>query len=302
MSELNVNIYSGNSFLCFDLESTLKLREPSSRLCPRLIGSYSNTATKSQASISSIPSQLSAEELGILIEKKPDCLQLFSGSRLLDDSSPEEFKSQFEAYSKQFTQNQIQSYRELRKNQLVSMRKQIIEGKRKKLQSQLAKETNETKRNEILKYIDNLDADFESELSKVDKLELNESSTNTEIFVKTPDFYRCLFSPTQVSIQDFWLNYTHHTCRYQAFRSLWEKGFYLTSGVKFGGDFLVYPGDPASYHSQYILVCMEDSPSLTLKQLITYARMATSVKKTFLIAFIKNSTTLNFLSINWSHI
>ena len=32
------------------------------------------------------------------------------------------------------------------------------------------------------------------------------------------------------------------TTRYRVFKDLWEKGYYLTSGCKFGGDFLVYPG------------------------------------------------------------
>ena len=30
--------------------------------------------------------------------------------------------------------------------------------------------------------------------------------------------------------------------RYRVFKDLWEKKYYLTSGGKFGGDFLVYPG------------------------------------------------------------
>jgi len=30
--------------------------------------------------------------------------------------------------------------------------------------------------------------------------------------------------------------------RYKVFKDLWSKGFYLTCGVKFGGDFLVYEG------------------------------------------------------------
>ncbi|MEQ2216671.1 hypothetical protein XENOCAPTIV_020101, partial [Xenoophorus captivus] len=32
--------------------------------------------------------------------------------------------------------------------------------------------------------------------------------------------------------------------RYQVFRDLWGRGFFLTSAGKFGGDFLVYPGEP----------------------------------------------------------
>ncbi|XP_056906486.1 tRNA-splicing endonuclease subunit Sen34 isoform X3 [Takifugu flavidus] len=35
--------------------------------------------------------------------------------------------------------------------------------------------------------------------------------------------------------------------RYQVFRDLRRRGFYLTSAGKFGGDFLVYPGDPLQH-------------------------------------------------------
>ena len=31
--------------------------------------------------------------------------------------------------------------------------------------------------------------------------------------------------------------------RYKTFKDLWEKGYYLTNGEKFGGDFLAYPGN-----------------------------------------------------------
>ena len=99
----------------------------------------------------------------------------------------------------------------------------------------------------------------------------------------------------------------------------------MTCGAKFGGDFLVYEKDPALVHSKFILVCIEHEEkynSLTLKELITYARMATCVKKTFLLAFydanksnLKNkpltqsgssmstsNNALSFISINWSHL
>lgn len=34
-----------------------------------------------------------------------------------------------------------------------------------------------------------------------------------------------------------------HEMRYRIFQDLWERGYYLTAGSKFGGDFLVYPGE-----------------------------------------------------------
>lgn len=35
------------------------------------------------------------------------------------------------------------------------------------------------------------------------------------------------------------------------FRDLYKRGFYITSGLKFGSDFLAYFGDPVSYHAHY---------------------------------------------------
>ena len=51
--------------------------------------------------------------------------------------------------------------------------------------------------------------------------------------------------------------------RYQVFEDLWEKGYYLTSGVYFGGDFLAYPGDPIRYHSFFIVIIVPWGKKIT---------------------------------------
>jgi len=33
-----------------------------------------------------------------------------------------------------------------------------------------------------------------------------------------------------------------HMLKYRVFTYFWEKGYFLTGGGKFGGDFLIYPG------------------------------------------------------------
>jgi hypothetical protein len=40
--------------------------------------------------------------------------------------------------------------------------------------------------------------------------------------------------------------------RLSVFRDLWQRGHYLTAGVKFGGDYLVYPGEPSRFHAHYV--------------------------------------------------
>ncbi|XP_048665737.1 tRNA-splicing endonuclease subunit Sen34-like [Marmota marmota marmota] len=46
-----------------------------------------------------------------------------------------------------------------------------------------------------------------------------------------------------------------HELRYRIYKDLWERGFFLSAAGKFGGDFLVYPGDPLHFHAHYIAQC-----------------------------------------------
>eukprot|EP00095_Tigriopus_kingsejongensis_P000392 snap_masked-scaffold19_size710362-processed-gene-0.5 protein:Tk00392 transcript:snap_masked-scaffold19_size710362-processed-gene-0.5-mRNA-1 annotation:"probable asparagine--trna mitochondrial" len=48
--------------------------------------------------------------------------------------------------------------------------------------------------------------------------------------------------------------------RSRTFHHLWQQGFYLTDGDKFGGDFLAYPGDPMEHHAKYIIICSNRDP------------------------------------------
>ncbi|WIA35020.1 hypothetical protein OEZ86_003513 [Tetradesmus obliquus] len=41
--------------------------------------------------------------------------------------------------------------------------------------------------------------------------------------------------------------------RMAVFADLHSRGYFLTSGSKFGGDFLAYPGDPNLYHAQFVV-------------------------------------------------
>ena len=48
----------------------------------------------------------------------------------------------------------------------------------------------------------------------------------------------------------------------------------MTSGAKFGGDYLAYPGDPLLYHAQYTVRCLHGSTPLHPLALAAAARMA----------------------------
>ncbi|KAM3875070.1 tRNA-splicing endonuclease subunit Sen34 [Diretmus argenteus] len=71
--------------------------------------------------------------------------------------------------------------------------------------------------------------------------------------------------------------------RYGVFRDLRRRGFYLTSAGKFGGDYLVYPGDPLRFHAHFIAVCLSMDESSSLLDILAVARLGSNVKKTVLL-------------------
>ena len=42
--------------------------------------------------------------------------------------------------------------------------------------------------------------------------------------------------------------------KYIIYKDLWEKGYYVANGAKFGGDYLVYPGNVMS--SNLVMFCI----------------------------------------------
>ncbi|CUM66432.1 uncharacterized protein PRCAT00004096001 [Priceomyces carsonii] len=67
---------------------------------------------------------------------------------------------------------------------------------------------------------------------------------------------------------------------YNIFKYMKSLGFFISLGLKFGGEFLCYPGDPLRYHSHLIVNACS---TVTDYDLITGGRLATGVKKLWVI-------------------
>ncbi|KAL2096057.1 hypothetical protein ACEWY4_008205 [Coilia grayii] len=75
----------------------------------------------------------------------------------------------------------------------------------------------------------------------------------------------------------------HSQTRFLVYRDLRKKGFYLTSAGKFGGDFLVYPGDPLRFHAHFIALCVAMDTDTPLCDIMALARLGSNVKKTVVL-------------------
>ncbi|KAH9038977.1 tRNA-intron endonuclease catalytic domain-like protein [Lactarius pseudohatsudake] len=90
--------------------------------------------------------------------------------------------------------------------------------------------------------------------------------------------------------------------RCEVFRDLWEKGYYLGLGSKFGGDWLVYPGDPLRYHSHFVAT-VQTSPSAPLRpmEIVAHGRLGTATKKAHLLCgWDPASREVTYISVEWA--
>ncbi|XP_061538647.1 tRNA-splicing endonuclease subunit Sen34 isoform X5 [Phycodurus eques] len=87
--------------------------------------------------------------------------------------------------------------------------------------------------------------------------------------------------------------------RYRVFADLRGRGFYLTSAGKFGGDFLVYPGEPLRFHAHFIAVCVRADERVSLLDLLAVARLGSNVKKTVLLCSPRDDG-VTYSSLQWS--
>ena len=55
--------------------------------------------------------------------------------------------------------------------------------------------------------------------------------------------------------------------RCRVFKDLWTKGYYLTAGLKYGGDYLVYPGNSAG-HAHSVLNTPERDKNCYLQAIV----------------------------------
>lgn len=91
-----------------------------------------------------------------------------------------------------------------------------------------------------------------------------------------------------------------HELRYSIYRDLWERGFFLSAAGKFGGDFLVYPGDPLRFHAHYIAQCWAPEEAIPLRDLVSAGRLGTSVRKTVLLCSPQPDGKVVYTSLQWA--
>lgn len=70
---------------------------------------------------------------------------------------------------------------------------------------------------------------------------------------------------------------------YPLFKHLHGEGYFLAPGLRFGCQYMAYPGDPLRFHSHFLCNGMDWDQEFDLLDLVAGGRLGTGVKKGFLI-------------------
>ncbi|GMF05588.1 unnamed protein product [Ambrosiozyma monospora] len=85
---------------------------------------------------------------------------------------------------------------------------------------------------------------------------------------------------------------THISRNYQIFKYLKSLNQFVLPGMRFGGLFLSYPGDPLRYHAHHIVVSKDyEHDDIGLQEIANGGRLATGVKKMFVVCGVKHDGT-----------
>jgi tRNA-intron endonuclease len=106
---------------------------------------------------------------------------------------------------------------------------------------------------------------------------------------------------TQKQLEEICISsYADFEEKFMVYRKLREEGYVVTPGIKFGSDFAVYEHGPGIDHAPYIVEVMKPADKITATSLVRSGRLATTVRKQFIIAIADAAkNTVEFLKYDW---
>lgn len=94
--------------------------------------------------------------------------------------------------------------------------------------------------------------------------------------------------------------YSDFDSKYVVFQDLRNRGYIVTPGIKFGCDFAVYERGPGIDHAPYLVQVFRATDELTATGVVLAGRLATTVKKQFILAIPKvKQKQVDYIGFDW---
>lgn len=86
--------------------------------------------------------------------------------------------------------------------------------------------------------------------------------------------------------------------KYAVYRDFRDKGYVVTTGIKFGCDFAVYEKGPGIDHAPYLVRVYSHNDQITATSAVLAGRLATTVRKKFILA-IPDRREVALVALDW---
>lgn len=87
--------------------------------------------------------------------------------------------------------------------------------------------------------------------------------------------------------------------KYLVYKNFRDKGYIVNPGIKFGCDFAVYERGPGIDHAPYLVQVYNKKDHITSTGVVLAGRLATSVKKQFILAIPHGKDSVDCLALDW---
>ncbi len=87
--------------------------------------------------------------------------------------------------------------------------------------------------------------------------------------------------------------------KYLVYKHFRDKGYIINPGIKFGCDFAVYEKGPGIDHAPFLIQVYSRSESISSTGIVLAGRLATTVRKQFILAIPKGKDKVDFLALDW---
>lgn len=222
-----------------------------------------------------LPLELQPEEARLLVEKRVayiiDDLQWhITGMQSMTSAQKDTFKMALYRQGKEAARKENEK-RELVREKVMKR----LQGRNDILDSENLSQAEETEKDEAL--LDKTSPSGSANVSSPSKL----SDKKLESWIITP-----VTSSPPLQLPPIELSSglpPAHPSSYALFKHLHGLGYFISPGLRFGCQFLVYPGDPLRFHSHFLAVATEWDEEIDLLDLVGGGRLGTGVKKGWLI-------------------
>lgn len=87
--------------------------------------------------------------------------------------------------------------------------------------------------------------------------------------------------------------------RYRVYSELRQRGYVVRPGLKFGTDFAVYEKGPGEDHAPFMVHVIPQKKGVDPLDIVRASRLATSVRKKFIIATVEDRGEIGYYSFEW---